>query len=124
MVLDYNQKIFHPAYPSCKKLRVSEVGEVSVENISNFTHMYHFNGASKYRSGCKNHYKHGWFANHSKPQGFDDSLTFIGNMNEKHVISARKICPYIWSQNFTWLEPEKGRETMWKMRIKEIVLDV
>ena len=81
MVLDYNQSIFHPAYPSCKKLRVSGSGDVHVENISSSTHMYHFNGASKYHSGCKDYYKHGWFVDLRKPETMDDSVIFIGNKN-------------------------------------------
>jgi len=123
MVLDYNQRIFHPAYPSCKNLRVSGSGDVHVENISTSTHMYHFNGASKYHSGCKDHYKYGWFTNVRKPETKDDMVVFIGNKNEQHSISATKVCPYIWLQNFTWAEPKKkGRDTKWQISIREKVL--
>lgn len=123
ILLDQEQVIFHPAYPRCEKLRVSETGEVHVDNISNFTHMYHFNGASKHRSGCKGYYSSGWFEHLEKPARFDDSVTFVGNRNEKYVLSASKICPYIWSQNFTWIEPTKGQQSSWKISIKEKVFE-
>jgi len=124
VVLDYNQAIFHPAYPSCKQLRVSRSGDVRVESVSSSTHMYHFNGASKYRSGCKGFYKLGWFANRTKTQIMDDLVVFIGNKNEKYTLSASKICPYIWLQNFTWPEPKKrGKEMNWRVSIREQVLN-
>lgn len=121
IVLDHEQVIFHPAYPRCKRLRVNEFGHVRVENFSNSTHMYHFNGASKYRSGCEGYYKSGWFANIGKPPGFDDSVTFVGNKKELHVLSASNICPYIWWTNFTWIEPNKGQEMKWKINVKDKV---
>mgnify|MGYP001469878120 CR=1 FL=1 len=124
ILLDHEQIIFHPAYPRCEKLRVSESGEVHVDNISNLTHLYHFNGASKYRSGCKGYYKNGWFKDLEKPANFNDSVTLVGNRNEKYMLSATKICPYIWSQNFTWIEPSEGqRQTRWNTNIKERVFE-
>lgn len=123
MLLDHHQVIFHPAYPRCARLRVSQSGNVHVENISDFTHMYHFNGASKYRSGCKGYYKFGWFRALGKPSSFNDSVTFVGNKNEKYVRSVTKICPYMW-QNFTWIEPsEEKSQTRWRIKIKEKVFE-
>jgi len=121
-LLDQEQRIFHPAYPSCEDLNVSEVGEVDVKNISKLTHMYHFNGGAKYNPGCKGYYEHGWFANLGKPDSFEDSVTFVGNKNEKYVLSASKICPYIWLQNFTWIEPSIGQKT-WQISIRDKVFE-
>lgn len=121
ILLDHKQAIFHPAYPRCKRLRVNEFGNVSVENISDSTHMYHFNGVAKHRSSCMGYYKGGWFAYHGKPPQFDDFVTFVGNRNEKYLLSARNICPYIWWTNFTWIEPNRDQETRWKINIKEKV---
>jgi hypothetical protein len=121
MALDHGQIIFHPAYPRCEKLRVSENGKVYVDNISNLTHIYHFNGASKYRSGCKGYYSGGWFKNLEKPTKLDDSVILVGNRNEKYTLSVSKICPYIWSENFTWIEPGQGHR--WKISIRKKVFE-
>jgi hypothetical protein len=105
--LDKNQDIFHPAFPRCQNLKVAEDGRVQIQGLSTSTHMYHFNGNSKYKSGCSNYYKNGWFAGLEKPAGINDHITLIKNDNTKFVIPVAEICPYIWQEDFTWLEPKK-----------------
>jgi len=107
-LLDKKQEIFHPAFPRCRNLKVSEDGRVQVQEASTSTHMYHFNGNSKYKSGCSNHYKNGWFANLEKPDGLNDIITLVDSDNAAFLIPVGEICPYIWQKNFTWLEPRKN----------------
>ena len=109
-LLDNKQEIFHPAFPRCRNLKVSEAGRVQIQGASTSTLMYHFNGNSKYKSGCSNHYKSGWFANVEKPAGLNDFVTLVGGDNVEFVAPVGEICPYIWQKNFTWLEPKKNEE--------------
>lgn len=120
-ILDHKQTLFHPAYPRCQNLRVQDDGRVQVEGASSSTHMYHFNGNSKHKSGCSGHYKNGWFANLEKPSEVDDHITLVGSENQKFSLPVSEICPYIWLKNFSWVEPMKFQKHRYKINIRDKV---
>ena len=112
--------MFHPAFPRCQDLKVSEDGKVQVRGVSSSTHMYHFNGNSKYKAGCSDYYRNGWFTDLEKPTEINAHVTLVGTNNEIFDIPVTEICPYIWEKNFTWLDPKKHGDRYGTARLLKI----
>jgi hypothetical protein len=124
-VVDYQNAMFHAAWPKCDSLSKRTDGNFVVRETGKSPLMIHLNGDAKFN--CPNMYNDTWFLDDQhKPQLRANTsrlrtvlmLSLYPDNKRAELVDAESICPNIWNNTFMRSSMNTWRDQIIKKRYK------